>query len=78
MWEGDDLDVRPPAHLLFDLQQGLEARELGVGDVGVGAHVQDALGRLPTEEPGSARHHVLVREALLALGPDLDPLEERS
>jgi hypothetical protein len=75
--EGDDLDVHPVTHLLLDLEQGSEASELGVRHVGVGAYVQDSLGRLPAEELCRAGYDVVVGQALFALGPDPDPLEER-
>ncbi len=65
------------AHGLAQLQERLQAGELGVGGVGVGADVEDALGGLPAEELGGALDHVLARDPPFPLGPDLDPLEER-
>ncbi|MNV63881.1 hypothetical protein D3C71_1565000 [compost metagenome] len=64
------------AHLIADLDHGLECGELGVGHVHMGTHVLDAMIDQHADGLLGAGLDVVVGGDFLALGPALDAFEQ--
>ena len=75
--ERDQPEVHDVAHLVAQLQQGAQRRQRRIAHVHVGPDEAGPLGDLPQDRLPGARHDVVTGQRRLALGPGLDPLDER-
>lgn len=73
----DNLQVDQVAALLAHFEHGLERRQVWIGDVHMGAHMLDAMGRQGLDGLFGAGLGVFLGDAGLAFAPAFDPFKQR-